>query len=107
MRKHVVFAEPYMAGRSAGLDFYYRSRGSAQYLFSYPYHRSIYRYFAYGKSLRQLTERKGWRRNRSLANLVEGPLRKAMRKYLGRDRKAICRSFCTVTEGNGKGDVYA
>lgn len=107
MRKHVVFAEPYVVGRSAGLDFYYRSCGSGQYLFSCPYHRNIYQYFADGKSLRQLAESKDWRRSRSLANLVEGPLRKSLRKYMRRDKKSVFRRCCSFKEGNGKGDVYA
>ena len=87
MRKNIVYVTPPVPGRPLSLSFYYRSEGGGQFLFSYPYRKCLYRYFAGGKSLRQLAERKDWLRNKALSNLIEGKLRKSVSKYWRRDRK--------------------
>lgn len=87
MRKNIIYVTPPVPGRPLSLSFYYRSDGEAQFLFSYPYRKCIYRYFSGGKSPHQLVKTKDWLRNRTLTNLMEGKLRKSMTKYWGRDGK--------------------
>ena len=87
MRKNVIYAVPAESDRSLCLDFFYRSDGNGQFLFSCPYVRSIHRYFEKGKSFRQIRDQRDWLRNRKLTNLIEGRLWRASRRYFDSDRK--------------------
>lgn len=87
MRKNVIYAIHPDSDAVLYLDFYYRSVGDGQYLFSCPYRRCLHLYFADGKSFRELREHRDWLKNRKLTIFVEGRLKKTLRRLYPQERQ--------------------
>ena len=86
MRKNVIYAFQPDSGAVLYLDFYYRSVGDGQYLFSCPYRRCLHLYFADGESFRELREHRDWLKNRKLTIFVESRLKKTLRRLYPQER---------------------
>ena len=86
MRKNVIYAIHPDSDAVLYLDFYYRSVGDGQYLFSCPYRRCLHLYFADGKSFRELREHRDWLKNRKLTIFVEGRLKKTLQRLYPQER---------------------
>lgn len=83
MRKNVIYVIPWENGWY--MDFLYRDERYSTFLFSTKYNHIIFNYFQDGKSIKQLKNHKGWKKNPLLMNIVSKKIPYAMRQLKKED----------------------
>lgn len=84
MKKGAIYAEL----KYPGMMFFYKGEHGIYGLFRTRWRKTVYEYFRYGKTVKQLYRDKGWIKHRFLSELIEGRLRKEMKRVRKEDANA-------------------
>lgn len=84
MKKGAIYAE----SRYPGMRFFYKGENGIYEMFQTRWRKTVYEYFRYGKSEKQIHSDKRWHKHRFLSILIEGRLQKEIRRVRKEDANA-------------------
>lgn len=86
MRRNVVFTK--VGRRPDTMIFYYRGNHAVHYLFHTRFRQSVHKFFQSGKSIPEIHRNKKWHRSMFLCNIIEGQLKRKVKKIIKEEENA-------------------